>query len=527
MLEARGLTLSLPDFTRKPFFGRPPRIDILKGIDLALERGDSVGLVGESGSGKTSLGRTLVRLYEPTGGTLRFEGRDISHLDEAALRPLRPRFQIVFQDPQSSLNPRHRIGDIVAAPLRAYGRVASREEGFRRAGALLERVGLAPALAERFPHELSGGQRQRVGIARAIALDPAFVVADEIVSGLDVSSQAQILALLRELRADLGLALILISHDLSVVRTVCDRVMVMLEGRVIEQGACADIFARPRHAYTAKLLDAIPLPDVDTGWIERTTLEDVSSATAMEGEAKSMQVKGCVALVTGANRGIGAAYIQELKARGAKKIYAAARDPKSLAGGASVEVVALDVTNLEHVQAAAKRCKDVTLLINNAGVNFNTALIGHRDLSNARTEMDVNYFGTLSMARAFAPVLKANGGGAIVNMLSITGRVNIPMMGSLSASKAAAISMTAGVRAELARQGTLVIGVMPGAVDTRMTAGVDIPKATPQAIAKEVLDAVEAGTEDVYPGDMAKDVIKAFKADMKAIERQFAAYLPQ
>jgi len=240
-----------------------------------------------------------------------------------------------------------------------------------------------------------------------------------------------------------------------------------------------------------------------------------------------MRIKGCVALVTGANRGIGAAYLQELKARGAKKIYAGVRDPKSLAGDAAIEVVPLDITKPEQVGAAAQRCKDVTLLINNAGINFNTPLIGHADMDNARAEMEANYFGPLAMARAFAPVLKANGGGAIVNMLSITGRVNIPMMGSLSASKAAGISMTAGVRAELARQGTLVVGVMPGAVDTRMTAGVDIPKATPQAIAKEVLDAVEAGTEDVYPGDMAKDVIKAFMADMKAIEKQFAAFLPQ
>ena len=240
-----------------------------------------------------------------------------------------------------------------------------------------------------------------------------------------------------------------------------------------------------------------------------------------------MRINGCVALVTGANRGIGAAYLEELKTRGAKKIYAGVRDPKSLAGDAAIEIVALDITRPHQVEAAVKRCKDVTLLINNAGVNFNTPLIGHGDMNNARAEMEANYFGPLAMARAFAPVLKANGGGAIVNMLSITGRVNIPMMGSLSASKAAGISMTAGVRAELARQGTLVIGVMPGAVDTRMTAGVDIPKATPQAIAKEVLDAVETGAEDVYPGDMAKDVIKAFKADMKAIEKQFAAYLPQ
>jgi peptide/nickel transport system ATP-binding protein len=527
MLEARGLTLSLPDFTRRRPFGPAPRVDILKGIDLDLAPGDSVGLVGESGSGKTSLGRTLVRLYEPSGGSLRFEGRDIAHAAESELRALRPRFQIVFQDPQSSLNPRRRIGDLVAAPLRAYGRVDGRRAAWRRAAALLERVGLDPSLAARFPHELSGGQRQRVGIARAIALDPAFVVADEIVSGLDVSSQAQILALLRELRTDLGLALILISHDLSVVRTVCDRVMVMLDGQVIEHGPCADIFERPAHAYTATLLDAIPLPDVDPGWIERTRLEEFSSATTQEGETKSMQIKGCVALLTGANGGIGTEMLRQLKARGARKIYAAVRDPKCLTGDATVEVIELDITRPDQVEAAAKRCRDIDLLINNAGVNFNTALVGRPDPANARAEMEVNYFGTLGMIKAFAPILKAKGGGTIVNMLSITGRVHLPTMGSLSVSKAAAISMTAGARAELAVQGTTVIGVMPGAVDTKMTADYKGPKEAVPGIVTEILDAVEAGAEDVYPGEMAKQVIAAFKADMKAIEKQFASYLPE
>jgi ABC-type oligopeptide transport system ATPase subunit/NAD(P)-dependent dehydrogenase (short-subunit alcohol dehydrogenase family) len=527
MLEARGLELSLPDFSRKPPFGKPPKVDILKGIDLALAPGEAVGLVGESGSGKTSFGRTLVRLYEPTGGTIRFEGRDLTHLNEAAIRPLRPRFQMIFQDPQSSLNPRHRVGDIVAEPLIAYERVAGRAEGRRKAAALLERVTLDPALATRYPHELSGGQRQRVGIARAIALDPAFVVADEIVSGLDVSSQAQILALLRELRADLKLALIFISHDLSVVRTVCDRVMVMLEGRVVEEGPCAEIFAAPKHPYTAKLLDAIPLPDVDPGWIERTRIEDMGTGEAEQKELIPMKIDGCVALVTGANRGIGEAYVKALKARGAKKIYAAVRDTKSMTSDDTVEVVKLDVTKAADIDAAAKYCKDVTLLINNAGVNYNTPLVGHPDTANAEAEMETNYFGTLNMVRAFAPVLRANGGGVIVNMLSITGRVNLPLMGSLSVSKAAGISMTQGVRAELAGQGTQVIAVMPGAIDTRMTADFPGPKAMPDEVVKEVLDGLEKGEEDIYPGDMAKGVIAAFKEDMKAIEKEFAKMLPQ
>jgi len=182
---------------------------------------------------------------------------------------------MIFQDPQSALNPRRRIGDILVAPLLAYGRIKDRAEGARRAAALLERVGLETSLAGRYPHQLSGGQRQRVGIARAIALDPVFVVADEIVSGLDVSSQAQILALLRSLRSACGLSLLFISHDLSVVRAVCDRVMVMLEGAVVEEGSCEEIFRRPRHPYTAKLLDAIPLPDVDPDWIDRASAEEL------------------------------------------------------------------------------------------------------------------------------------------------------------------------------------------------------------------------------------------------------------
>jgi peptide/nickel transport system ATP-binding protein len=262
MLEVRNLALSLPDFNRKPAFGPPPLVNILKGINLDLGSGETLGLVDESGSGKTSLGRTIVRLYKPTAGSIGFDGKDITNLEEAALRPLRPRFQMIFQDPQSSLNPRQRIADILSQPLFAYGRVTLRKEGWAEARRLLDLVGLDRQFADRYPHELSGGQRQRVGIARAIALEPALVVADEIVSGLDVSSQAQILALLRRLRDELGLALIFISHNLSVVRTICDRVMVMVGGEIIEHGECAELFAMPRRPYTRKLIDAIPLPDV-------------------------------------------------------------------------------------------------------------------------------------------------------------------------------------------------------------------------------------------------------------------------
>jgi peptide/nickel transport system ATP-binding protein len=268
MLEAEGLRLALPDHARKPLLGPAPLVEILKGIDLAIGRGESVGIVGESGSGKTSLGRTLLRLYRPTGGALRFEGRDIAALPEGELRPLRVRMQMIFQDPQSALNPRHRIVEILAQPLVAFGRAGGRREARGKTAALLERVGLPPDLLDRYPHQLSGGQRQRVGIARAIALEPAFVVADEIVSGLDVSSQAQILALLRDLRRDLGLALAFISHDLSVVRVLCERVIVMLRGEIVEAGRCEEVFAAPRHPYTRALIEAIPLPEVQPGWLE-------------------------------------------------------------------------------------------------------------------------------------------------------------------------------------------------------------------------------------------------------------------
>ncbi len=268
MLEITELSLSLPNLSAKRPFSKAPMVDILKRINFHVRKGESVGVVGQSGSGKTSLGRTIMRLYEPTSGRIVFDGKDIAGLGEAELRPLRSRFQIIFQDPQSSLNPRRRVGNTIAQPLLAYGRVGRREEAWRRAGELMRQVGLDPVLAGRFPHELSGGQRQRVGIARAIALGPELVVADEIVSGLDVSSQAQILDLLRHLKSELGLTLIFISHDLSVVRVVCDRVLVMYQGEIVEEGACAEVFENPRHPYTQELIKAIPLPEIDDDWLD-------------------------------------------------------------------------------------------------------------------------------------------------------------------------------------------------------------------------------------------------------------------
>ena len=274
MLEVTGLELALPDLSAKRGFARAPLVSILRNLSFCVNQGESVGVVGQSGSGKTSLGRTLMRLNEPTSGRIVFDGVDISHLQEAELRPLRRRFQMIFQDPQSSLNPRRRIGQSIIQPLMAYGMLTNPQQGWQRSEELLERVGLEPMLSRRYPHELSGGQRQRVGIARAISLEPEFVVADEIVSGLDVSSQAQILRLLRRLQSELGLTLVFISHDLSVVRAVCDRVIVMSHGEIVESGSCAEVFSHANHWYTRELISAIPLPDVDEKWLNDIDTQD-------------------------------------------------------------------------------------------------------------------------------------------------------------------------------------------------------------------------------------------------------------
>jgi len=268
LVSLQGLRMSFRNRAAKPLFGAAPLVEVVKGVDLDIPRGAALGLVGESGSGKTTIGRAMVRLVRPTGGRLLYDGSDITKLDEAHLRPLRARIQIIFQDPQSSLNPRLTIGTILSRPMEAFGRFGGRPGRRKRAGDLLDIVGLPAAFLDRYPNELSGGQRQRVGIARALALEPEFIVADEIVSGLDVSTQAQILLLLRKLRAEFNLTLVFISHDLSVVRVLCDEVAVLSAGEIVEKGETATVFANPRHAYTRELLDSVPLPDVEQGWIK-------------------------------------------------------------------------------------------------------------------------------------------------------------------------------------------------------------------------------------------------------------------
>ena len=257
------LRLSLADMTRKPLFGPAPKLEILRGLSFTIPKGAVIGIVGGSGSGKSTLGRALVRLLEPTSGTITFDGTDITHLSDADLRPRRRRFQMIFQDPMSSLNPRHRIGTILAEPLRLHG-----FDGIAtRIARALDHVGLPRDFAGRYPHELSGGQRQRIGIARAIALEPDFILADEIVSGLDVSSQAQILKLLETLVRDLGLTLAFISHDLSVVRRLCAQVLVLHSGQIVENRETTALFATPQAQYTKDLLAAIPLPDPAQVWL--------------------------------------------------------------------------------------------------------------------------------------------------------------------------------------------------------------------------------------------------------------------
>ncbi|RVD69090.1 ABC transporter ATP-binding protein [Mesorhizobium sp. M4A.F.Ca.ET.029.04.2.1] len=264
LFSVRGLKVALPDMTRKPLVGRAPLAEILKGLDFDLPKGSVTGIVGESGSGKSTLGRALVRLLEPSAGSISFEGRDISHLSEAGLRPLRRDLQMIFQDPMSSLNPRHTVFNIIAAPLRQNGLGDRLKE---RVAETLQRVGLPQSFASRYRHQLSGGQRQRVGIARALALSPKFVLADEIVSGLDVSTQAQILTLLERLAAEMGLTVAFISHDLSVIRRLCQQVIVMREGRIVEASATDALFENPKEAYTRDLLAAIPLPEIDADWL--------------------------------------------------------------------------------------------------------------------------------------------------------------------------------------------------------------------------------------------------------------------
>jgi len=277
LLSVDHLKLYFPVRSGIVFRHEIARVHAVDDVTLRLRTGQTLGLVGESGCGKTTLARCLVRLLDPTDGSIKFDGRDITHASTREMRPLRSDMQIVFQDPYASLNPRKRVGQIIGTPMALHG--TPKDEIPKRVRELLARVGLSPEHINRFPHEFSGGQRQRVGIARALALNPRLIVLDEPVSALDVSIQAQIVNLLDDLQDDLGLTYLFVAHDLSVVRHISDSIAVMYLGKVMELAPAEDLYSKPIHPYTSALLGAIPIPDPE--------LNRRRARTPLEGEPPS------------------------------------------------------------------------------------------------------------------------------------------------------------------------------------------------------------------------------------------------
>jgi oligopeptide/dipeptide ABC transporter ATP-binding protein len=277
LVEVEHLVKRFP--VRQGVFSRAgAEVHAVEDVNLTVRRGETLGIVGESGCGKSTTARLILRLLDPTGGTIRFDGRDISRLSQRRLRPLRREMQMIFQDPYASLNPRKTVGQIVGAPFAIHKTPGDTKARVRE---LLARVGLSPEHTNRYPHEFSGGQRQRIGIARALALQPKLIVCDEPVSALDVSIQAQVLNLLRELQQDFDLTYIFISHDLSVMRQIADRIAVMYLGRIVEIGPSESIYDHPKHPYTAALLSAVPRPSVEGDGRQRIVLGgDVPSPVA-------------------------------------------------------------------------------------------------------------------------------------------------------------------------------------------------------------------------------------------------------
>lgn len=259
LIKAEDLKVHFP--IRKGLLSRVVgHVFAVDGIDLELHKGETLGIVGESGCGKSTAGLAAMRLINPTGGVVRWKGRDMGEMSPAELRALRKEMQLIFQDPYSSLNPRMTVDQILSNPMNVHGMYTGRERRDRLAF-LLETVGMSPDQGRRYPHEFSGGQRQRLGIARALALDPSVIIGDEPVSALDVSIQAQIINLLMDLKREFELSLMIISHDLAVVEYLCDRIVVMYLGKVMEKGSYAEIYTNPKHPYTQALLSAVPVPD--------------------------------------------------------------------------------------------------------------------------------------------------------------------------------------------------------------------------------------------------------------------------
>jgi len=260
ILEVRGLRTWFP--VRSGVLGRTvAQVRAVDGVDLAIRRGETLGLVGESGCGKSTLGRSILRLVEPTAGEVLFKGQDVLRRSPAAMRRSRREMAMIFQDPFASLDPRQSVGDILGEALAIHGLGGPHPQREARIGELLQLVGLSPRLAGRYPHEFSGGQRQRIGIARALAVDPSFIVCDEPISALDVSIQAQIINLLQRLQEQLDLTYLFIAHDLSVVKHISDRIAVMYVGKIVEVSPARELYRRPLHPYTGSLLSAIPIPD--------------------------------------------------------------------------------------------------------------------------------------------------------------------------------------------------------------------------------------------------------------------------